>query len=304
MAFVGPSYANFDGKRTRLNPADPVEAVLLQQLGANPPVFSLSAGSEKLYRERLCDVLRLMHTVHSAVAMRPPASLRATGRILRDFYMALQAGQRHDAERNLSELEEGRRLDALNLNFLRIRLFAAFQEWHAILAMPYLPQLILAHRPHAITDALISAVYRTYLTDAESHQDAKLACEIFRARIQPEFGELFRFRTGQQSADSLKASMLMAVASDPPHRQVCTELLSLELAEDLRRYLTLISEQLPPEVPVSVPAVDPLITAQTAFNDGNLEAALSLACELPNTISRVKLLLECAYEMQTSETEV
>lgn len=46
---------------------------------------------------------------------------RPTGRVLRDFYMALQAGDRPSAENSLQYLLDQHRLDALNLLFLRVQ---------------------------------------------------------------------------------------------------------------------------------------------------------------------------------------
>lgn len=107
MAFVGPTYSTFRGQRAKLNLQDPVEAAVYEfTKGA---AIKLSGGAPGVW-EALERMRRVSDHTSKGIAEIP----RPTGRVLRDFYMALQAGDRISAEKKLQYLLDRHRLDALN----------------------------------------------------------------------------------------------------------------------------------------------------------------------------------------------
>ena len=228
-AFISNSYAENNNRRLAPNPSDPIDSVLVDYFGARPPMIGISAGTSASAKARLCEVLQLMHDVHAASSVRPPILMRPTGRILRDFYMALQAGLRDAAESVLQELEDERRFDALNLQFLRIRLYATFHEWRTILSMPLLGDILHSRRPHAVTGALAKAIYRSFIVPIEQTGSPAAVRECFLERVWPQYGELFKHWAGQTDPDVVKAFMLAAVSCTPPRLHLRDELLGLDI---------------------------------------------------------------------------
>lgn len=85
MAFVGPSYSTFRGQRAQLNLQDPVELAVYEFTGG--AVVKLSGQATTIW-----EALERMRRVSERRVKRIADIPRPTGRVLRDFYMALQAG--------------------------------------------------------------------------------------------------------------------------------------------------------------------------------------------------------------------
>lgn len=85
MAFIGPTYSTFRGQRAQLNPQDPIELA----------VYEFTGGAAVKLCGQATDVweaLEQMRRVSERRVKRVADIPRPTGRVLRDFYMALQAG--------------------------------------------------------------------------------------------------------------------------------------------------------------------------------------------------------------------
>ena len=129
LAFIGPSFSSFRGERARLSEYDGVEAALIEFFGSNPMAFRLVSAQDSTRKKQFIESLHIMYQVYSTAKTRPPEVLKSTGSILRDFYLALSAGNRRDAESALYYLRINRRLDALNLQFLEVKLRAELKLW-------------------------------------------------------------------------------------------------------------------------------------------------------------------------------
>jgi hypothetical protein len=131
MAFVGPTYSTFRGQRAQLNLQDSVEAAVYEFTGGAAVKF---CGRDPDGRATaVWDALERMRRVSDRRVKRSAEIPRPTGRVLRDFYMALQAGDRLSAEKELQYLLDQHRLDALNLLFLRVQLLAELEQWNELL---------------------------------------------------------------------------------------------------------------------------------------------------------------------------
>ena len=95
MAFVGPTYSTFRGQRAQLNLQDPVESAVYEFTGGAAVKF---CGNETDGRATaVWEALERMRRVSERRVKRIAELPRPTGRVLRDFYMALQAGDRPSA---------------------------------------------------------------------------------------------------------------------------------------------------------------------------------------------------------------
>lgn len=302
LAFVGPTYSTFRGLRAVLDPNDPIDAAVLRLTNGFAFKFSGPAGADK--PKPVWDALELMRAV---VGRRPDRLLdapRATGRVLRDFYMALRAGNAESGEVNLRYLTEQRRLTPSNVLFLRVQALAELGEWEALLARPELPDLLQMRRPLAVTEALLRAVYQRELARFEQDSDADGAVAHFRAAVLPRYGALFVRRAGMRAPEALKALMLLAVAGEPSDPRLGDGVWHARgLSEEDRLFLKLLYDRLPPTPTQPPPGGTPMAAAIAARDRGDYEGAYAVALDAPASSARARLLIECAYELQTLEAE-
>ena len=294
-AFLGPSYSNFRGDRAKLRQDDSIDGVVLNTTRGNVMIFK---GPWREIIERL----DIMYTVISRRPSVTQESIRPTGRVLRDFYMAVQAGNRELAESHIRYLREKSRLEAVNLMFLLVEMLAGLHSWLEITKMPNLRELLQVRRPASITAILIQAIYCTQLFYFEETVDAVGAVKHFRDHVLPAYGMLFRVRVGMQNPDVIKAFMIVAAASTPQNRELCDELLGYNfVSSDERNYLEKLAELVSP---LSTPVFqDYLRIALDAMAEGDIDKAFVHASRAENCVQRARVLLECSYEMQSLKTE-
>jgi hypothetical protein len=294
QAFLGPTYSNFEGRPTRLDPRDPVEAAVLAKYGTN--AFRVDIPDRNILdaaRERL----RLLVRLQKERPQRHAKRVRAAGRVLRDFEYALLANQEAAAAECIEELRSAGQLSAANLLFLEVRRLAAGRHWDAILALPELQALLGMVTPRRVTEALIQAVYRSRLQEFEEKARAEEAVERFRSEIFPRFRDLYRTRASL-SGFEVDASFLMAAACGPARTDVghwTPALYSYD--SEARAYLTRLSELIPTRRPT--PELRLLENARAAFAEANIDQAYELALTLPPSFDRSALLLRCARDMGT-----
>ena len=299
-AFVGPSYSTFRGNRAVLDPGDPIEAAVLGL--TNGLAFKLTGPREKDDPKAIWTALQLMSRVASRRPLRDLEVPRPTGRVLRDFYMALRAGNAASADSFLHYLAERNRLDPINILFLRVQAFAELANWTAIVAQPELPDLLQMRRPLSVTEALMRAVYHVELERFEQPPDPAAAVAHFRSSVLPQYGGLLTRRAGVRAPAALKLLMLLAVGGEPPNPTLRDELLvAAGLVERDQAFLQLLAQQF--TVSATVTPSDALAAAVDAATHGDYDDALAAALEASPSVMRTRLLLQCAYELQTLAVE-
>jgi hypothetical protein len=128
----------FRGQQAQLNLGHPVEASIQAFTGGLAFKFQgASDGGEK--SREVWKALERMRQVLDRRVAQTYENPRATGRVLGDFYMALQACDRSAAEKELQYLRNQNRLDTLNMLFLRVQMLAGLQAWNELLRLPELP---------------------------------------------------------------------------------------------------------------------------------------------------------------------
>ena len=305
LAFVGPSYSTFRGERAELSAGDPVDKAVLHFVGSEAMVFRFKASTSELRRQQLESALLLMHQVTASAEDRPRQIPRSVGSLIRDFHIALAAGKRDDAEMALDCLWRNRMLDALNLRFLQVQLLDTLGRSKEIVELPVMGDLVRVRRPRAVTRALMQAIYRLYLAEFEERQDVSGACKAFRDSVLPRFRALYSTRMGFIEPEILKSFMLMAVAGSPQQPTLRDELLqipSIPYAD--HQYLQSLSRLIPATTPTppTVGIVDAQLEARVALENGQYDLGLHMAGRITNKLDRARLVLECAYELQTIDS--
>lgn len=295
-AFLGPSYSDFEGRPTILDPNDGVEAAVITRCGKN--AFRIEVPQGELInaaRERL--LLRL-HLLDERPA-RTARKIRAVGRVLRDYEYALQVHNPHTASECIAELRSTGQLGAINLLFLEVRRLASVRDWSAILALPEFGALLAMRRPRRVTDSIIRALYAIGLREFEDGFRAQDALEYFRSEIYPKYSDLFRTHAGLSGYEVDASFLLAAAAAETPRLELAQKILEFYPEDSpLRPYIAALAALMPvPTVPRF--SSNPLVEAKKAFAEADVDRAYDLTVGLPTSFDVCALLLRCARDMGT-----
>jgi hypothetical protein len=294
MAFVGSTYSTYRGETAQLNLEDPIEAAINEFTQGNAIKFN--GDSSQIWQG-----LELMRRVEARAVKHNREIPRPTGRVLRDFYMALQAGARNIAEQELQYLANQHRLDALNLLFLRVQLLAELEQWNELLTLPEIGNLLQVKRPFAVTQALLKAVYQVELLQFEEKNTVLSAIAYFQEHVFPQYQNLFAVRAGSRLPEVLKLFMLLAVSIEPKKPALRDELLAIDIEETHRSYLHKIAGFLPDTAPRN--EEDPLQLAEKLAQEADFDRVFVVLRDVPTQARKVRLLFQGAYELQTLEAE-
>lgn len=306
-AFVGPSYSDFTGVRAHLDPANPVDAAARAVAGGRVYRFSVVPADPGTLADAR-QSLDLMRQTWIARPHREFTRRRPTGRVLRDFELALRQRNAVESEALLDELDRDGHLNEQNLTFLQLRRLAALGRHQELLDQPTVDPVVQLRPPLRVAEVLIDAVYHVHLAPAEVAGDAQSALTRFADTVLPRYSPLFRSHVGMRTPQARKCFMLYAAVVNPPRVALRDDLLTeaeTPLSAADRAWLTALAAHVPG--PPSVPpagsgrpaqreAEDPLDLARRAFAVGDHERATAMAAKAPPSSERALLLLECAVE--------
>lgn len=295
MAFVGSTYSTFRGQRVQFDLQNPIELAVYQLTKGTAVKFSGDA-------KEIWAALERMRRVKERQVVRIADTPVPTGRVLRDFYMALQAGNRISAENSLQYLSQQHRFDGLNLLFLRVQLLAELEQWQELLTLDDVSRLLQIRRPFAVTQALLKAIYCTEFQKFEENNAPSSAVSYFKEVIFPRYRNLFTIRYTSKNPDIIKLFMLLAVAGEPSKPGLRDEILAIPgIEEKHQNYLRSIAGLLPD---ISPPRDGNLLQqADELCKNGDFDQAFLFLSDAPHSKEKVRLLLECAYELQDSVVE-
>ena len=290
--FLGLSYSLSDGLHTRLDPQDDIDRAVLEKYGTGAFKVYVPQSLREVARERVLTYLGLRHT--------RPARLRtyarSASRVLRDFEYAILAGSYEQASERVEELRLAGHLSATNLLFLQVRALAAAHKWEEIYNLAEMDTLLNVQRPLRVTESLIRAVY---ITQLQSFEDDFLPQEGLAGfvKIYDRFRDLYKVRLAIKG-DEIDASFLLgAIAADPVRSELAKTILATASSDSPHaRYLSALGSLLPASIE---PVSDPLLEAQKAFGNGDVDKAIERSLEAPPSFERTVLLLRCAREAGT-----
>ena len=186
---VGSTVSDFTGIGIEWKQEDPLEAILA---GIPDLIGSrFTAGSDQARGRFTLSALARLCTLLEDVPLRREIAPRATGEVLRSFELSIAGLDRNAAQENLDFLSANRRLDAVNLRFLTVRLHAEFKEWEELRALEFFSALCQVRRSSAVTNAMAEALYQTAILPAEFARDPARALAIFKGDFHGNSGSLF-----------------------------------------------------------------------------------------------------------------
>lgn len=290
--FFGPTYSDFLGMR-----ADPVNDEI------DKAVNALTAGRYIRFRSDSAHMWKMLNRVLGVWNAVPPRLIeepRTLGRVLRDYFMALEAKNEENAWEQYRVLEQRNELGASNLLFLQVNLLSVFRKWTEILQLVQLKDLLQIRRPQYITEILIQATIRKELADCLDEPEAMIEC--FEERVLPHYGHLLRYRGNMTGSETLLAFMLLAVTQGD--KSAVQNLLEIQIDDKTHQLLQRIALHIQSNDNVDQPSRKTTLESIREYMDqGKFDSALPKIMELPVGMQQVKFLLECAYELTTKQLQ-
>ncbi|MDA8637294.1 hypothetical protein N9L49_01600 [Rhodospirillales bacterium] len=177
IAFVGRTVTTFNGEPAKLNTGLKCEEYL-----ATLNSFAIARLTPS--KDILLTVRALSRMKETLLArptdLRPPQM--STSQMISHFDMCLVEGDRNGALQWFLRLKEELRLDALNLNFTKVKLHATFRDWTAMVADHSFADLCRVTKPKVIAHHLLEALWFFHMESQP--KDAKARKETYDIRCK------------------------------------------------------------------------------------------------------------------------
>lgn len=300
LAFIGPTYANFNGQLAVLDVSDSIDKLCKANFGSL--VFRLPV-SKSGDRAKVGKLLQTLVDHRERESGRSLAAVKPIGRLLRDLEMAIFANNEPSAWSVYAEIRSRGRLSATNLAFLQVRIYAAFKHWTELLLLPNLSDLLQVRRPKRISDQIAQAVYQQHFVKHEIAGDATTAVLEF-PKTGHRYHNLVRSTAGLQSPETLKFAILSAVSSNPPNRDLAEQIAQHTAIAADAAWVDALLATLPTaaDAETVAEAVTGYDVADVRYNESNFDAALALYLDQPHSTRSVCRVLETAVEVDTQKT--
>jgi hypothetical protein len=293
-AFIGPSYSNFTGEVTQLDPNDSIEKALLERFGRLVyRVDPVGLDDPPKITEALQTYLNLLRRRPDV----PDRTQRPFGKIRAEFDRALLAGNESEAIRLRDELIGSGRLDAEQEKYLEIRMLAGLgRQFQLAHDYPLVKSVLGLSLPAQTIADLVGSLYSTYIAEIENSGDDESVLNVFKIEISNNFGPLFVERKGVVHPGVLKAFMLYELAQTEPNWERCHAIVSVFPEESGRALLNRwVSRLSPPKVLRNENLFESI---RQALADEDYELALQLSFKALPASWAYPALLRCAVEIE------
>jgi hypothetical protein len=292
-AFVGPSFADLDGRRA-LSETDSIDRTVLAAFGANAIRIEVPSALRKPTREHLLQMIEVLNARPKRSAHR----WRAVGRILRDFELALEQQDDRSAGELLDEIRSGGHLDGVNIVFLELRRHAAAARWNQVLSHPALNSVLQVGLPRRVAEGVARALYFEKLSPFVAALDVAGARACLRDVLLPNFGAALRTRRGLAGFEADAISVL--IDSERPISAEDTAVLVERYAAGTkeRQFLEAVTRERHP-TPVHQQPAQTLDACIEALERGDVDAAFLLALAADPGVPRTRQLIRCALELDS-----
>lgn len=185
IQWLGASFTDIESNRGVLDPSDPFDSWLEQDLPGRVVRFEVLPRGDSVHREtvraRLTDLVALI----DGRPERPEVSSYRLRALIEDMHKAAGRGSREAASAVLDVIREGRLVDEANLLFLRVEVLHRLRAWDDLLAPSLLNRLHRMRVPPGVVRAVADAVYHRDLEAHDAAGDIEALLRM-RDRIPPE----------------------------------------------------------------------------------------------------------------------
>lgn len=291
-SFIGCSYSTLVVKRANLDSQDPIDAMVAQFCSGHVYKFGPDSRVPDGAR-RITDKLALMRALSLQRHSRRPRQHLPLHMLLRDYYMAIEAQNRANAEKAIAAMRVDGLLDAVNLLFLRSFLVCRFGSLEELRSSATFRDLLSVRRPLTLTEELVSLVYRTEFVPFQESRNVSGAIEHLKASVLPIYADLYRTWHPMRTAEAAKSFMLVAAASQPPDHLLRDAILGRK-----DEFLSSDAEWLQ-QVATAFPST---ASGETPPTTATLDAHLYAALAGPSTVENIRAL--CRYAAFADSLEI
>jgi hypothetical protein len=240
QAFVGTSFARFNGLPARLDHEDPIDRAVLQFAG-HSSIFVIASPRSR--EKDMWDAVRLLQ---QAVRARPRRSWHMptpVGRLLTQFEIAMAAGDNSASASILDQLSATGGLSAINVAHLRIKRLSRLGRTSELLRLAELPDVVITRPPTPVRDAILAAVFSTALAEPLGSGDLDLARRrlieagtLVPALMNGELSDLSpeALTTLALAANIMSSTSIANLLRDQPDVLAAIERLAPDLAAEYR----------------------------------------------------------------------
>ncbi len=189
-AYVGETVSTFSGEPSQLDISMPIEKYISS---VSPYVVARLTLPANMQEFALRALSRLVSSLEEKpVDLRPPPI--STAKMIANFDMCLVQGDRKGAEQWLNRFRVELRLDAVNLNFAKIRMDAAFRDWRAIVEALTFRESCRVNKPLMVSRHLLEAIWYYFLEPVAS--DTNALEEVYGQKCKAPVEEIFASSPG------------------------------------------------------------------------------------------------------------
>lgn len=284
-AFMGPSFSTFHRNKVQ-DKGHPVASYVHEITSGR--YFAFEADNAHVMAQ-----LQLMFSVWKRRPANRQTISRDMSHLLRDFYTSLEAKDRMSAEASYESIKGFGQLSSQNILFLQIQMLSVFESWDELFSLNAIREVIASRRPIAVTETLLTGLYKLYILKFEQSADVEGAVQSFKEEVWPLYGNLFQSRRGLRSIESIKCHVLRAAAL-PEHNVPIEDLKKLFDNEVFYRNLLTRARSEDPKTITS----HSYLQAQQEMDKGHVDIAFNILLSLSPGLDRTIGMLECAFLLQ------
>jgi hypothetical protein len=223
VAFIGPSFGEFEVSGALLSPVEESAKGLLCQAGLHVIAFFAITVQ---YEQR---IVQRWQVYWQLLDQRPPRvrqELRTFHQLRAAFDRALIARNEKEAMAAMAALCHQHGLSAENRVFLEIRMHAAFGRWDSILSHPQWDDILKVRLPPETYGDIWDALYETHLAKIEEEGSADQLIKTFAEKLRITAASLLKGRGRSRRPSALKGFLLHELSLGTPSAQLCAALLT------------------------------------------------------------------------------
>ena len=289
IAFIGPSFGDFEIEGAMLSAAQAHAKVALAQAGLHVIAFF---ATESKFEPRVIKSWQRYWQLLDQRPPRPRQELRTFHQLRAAFDRALVTRNEKDALAAMAALRDQHGLSAENRAFLEIRLHAVFGRWDRVLAHPQWDDILKVRLPPETYGDIWDALYETHLAQVEKGGLADELVNAFAQRVRITAAPLLKSRGRSRRPAALKGFLLHELSLEQPSAQLCVSLL-----EDLGPYAFGPASD---TIVAKVRTLQPRSGFEQALHEMELERyeqALELLHPLDDSVEVLQAQLRCAKEI-------
>ncbi|AXV05047.1 tgtA5 cluster protein 3 [Euzebya pacifica] len=185
IQWLGASFTDMEANRGVLDPDDPFDAWLEDELPGRVVRFEVLPRGDSTHRETVRSRLSSLVDLVDGRPDRPAFSSFRLRALIEDMHKAAGRGQRDAAAAVLGVIRDRRLVDEANLLFLRVEMLHRLHAWDELLAPTMLDRLERMRVPPGVVRAIDDAVYQRDLAEHDEAGDVDALMRL-RDQIPPE----------------------------------------------------------------------------------------------------------------------